>query len=374
MPIQKTHLTYAVIALTVASFLTAYFVKPHAPTQDIVALDYDGKPPAFEAMPLANRVAKSYNLALILTRSAFTPSNATALEALRNWTSKKFAQDANFLHPASLEDEPESNQSVIESYTHSLAASLRFAFEDLVANFLSWRIQDFQNSDSYNSFLVDYYGLFGSDLQAQELLAKYESARARDAIDPILIAIVWTLSIGGVLFYLIRRRSLPLSQRILTVLSTAWLALAFYYTISAWVQNQVSILVSAIICGAIGLFLKKPLRATYDEARGLTFRLINLSSPVIMLIAWISISLLFIRVISWIKTGSLVHPDPITLILSGLRGDFLHDPVHAKRNIDRIVGLLWLVFTFWILPHLSGEWTAEAAQEEPLRAIQKPLY
>jgi len=373
MQIQKTHLTYAVIALTVASFLTAYFVKPHAPTQDIVSFDYDGKAPVFEAMPLANRIAKSYNLALILTHSPFTPSNATALEALRNWAGKKFAHDPNFLHPASLEDDPESNQSIIESYTHSLAASVRFALEDMIANFLSWRIQDFQNSDSYNSFLVDYYGLFGNDTQAQELLAKYESARARDAIDPILIAIVWAFLLGCTVFYLVRR-NLPLSQRVQIVLSSVWLTLAFYYTISAWVQNQVSILVSAIVCGAIGLFLRKPLRAMYDETRGLTFQLVNLSSPVIMLIAWISVSLLFIRIISWIKTGSLVHPDPITLILSGFRGDFLHDPVHLKRNIDRIVGLLWLAFTFWILPHLSGEWTAEAAQEEPLRAIQKPLY
>jgi len=228
MQIQKTHLTYAVIALTVASFLTAYFVKPHAPTQDIVTLDYDGKPPVFEAMPLANRVAKSYNLALILTRSAFTPSNATGLEALRNWASKKFSHDSNFLHPASLEDEPESNQSIIESYTHSLAASVRFAFEEVVANFLSWRIQDFQNSDSYNSFLVDYYGLFGNDTQAQELLAKYESARARDAIDPILIAIVWTILTGCAFFYLVQRRNLPLAQRVQTVLSTGWLTLAFF--------------------------------------------------------------------------------------------------------------------------------------------------
>jgi hypothetical protein len=363
-----------VIALTVASFLTAYFIKPHAQTQDIVTLDYDSKAPIVQTAPLANRVAKSYNLALILTRSAFTPSNATALEAMRNWASKKFAGDPNFLHPASLEDEPESNQSIIDSYTHSMVASMRFAFEDLIANFLSWRIQDFQNSDSYNAFLVDYFGVFGNDVQAQELLAKYESARARDAIDPFLIAIVWTFLLACALFYLVQRRGTSLPQRTQTVLAAVWLTLALFYTISAWAQNQVSILVSAIVCGAIGLYLKRPLKATYDETRGLTFQLVNLSSPVITLVAWISISLMLIRVISWIKTGSLVHPDPITLILCGLRGDFLHDPVHVKRNIDRIIGLLWLVFTLWIMPRLSGEWTAEGAQEEPLRAIQKPLY
>jgi len=374
MQIRKAHLTYVVIALTVASFLTAYFVKPHAPTQDIVAFDYDSKPATIQGVPLSYRIAKSYNLALILTRSAFTPSNATALEALRNWATKKFAVDANFLHPASLEDEPESNQSIIESYTHSIFSSVRFAFEDFVANFLAWRIQDFQNSDSYNAFLVDYFGVFGNDTQAQELLAKYESARARDAVDPILIAVVWTLLSSLGIFYLTQRRAITLSHRIQSLLSAVWLILALYYTISAWAQNQVSILVSAIVCGGIGLFLRRPLKPSYDESRGLTFQLVNLSSPVITLIAWISISLLLIRVISWIKTGSLVHPDPITLILSGMRGDFIHDPVHLKRNIDRVIGLLWLGFTLWIMPRLSGEWTAEGAQEEPLRAIQKPLY
>jgi len=370
----KAYLTYGAIAFTVASFLMGYLVKPRANTRDIVPLNYQGKPQPFQGAALANRIAMSYNLALILTRSQFSSSDATALEAIRNWASKNFARDPNFLHPVSVEDDPSASQSIIDSYVHSMMASIRFAFEALMADYLSWRIQDYQNTDSFKFFCLNYFGTFGSDIEARQLLASYQSSRAREAIDPMVIATVWSILISFAIWYLAFSRRSSFSQRIQSILAAGWLTLALFYTLSAWNQNQVSILVSAIISGIIGLYFLRPVTVVHGENKGMTIQLVNFSTPVLALFAWLSVSLLIIRVICWIKTGSALHPDPITLIISGLRGDFLHDPVHVKRNIDRILGLLWLAFTLWLLPNFSGEWTAEAAQEEPLRAIQKPLY
>ena len=373
---QRSRVTTIAVVLTVISFLTAYFIKPHPPTQEIVPAPASivGTTKNPNVPPLSVRIQKSFALALILVRSDFTLPNAAALEALRNWASKNFEQDANFLHPPSVDNETEASQSIIDSYAYSLLGTTRYFFESLMSDFLKNRIQDYQTSPSYLSMCVDYFGLFGYDLDSAQLLARYQSERAKDAVDPMLIGLLWLLlGAAAISYWMFGKPSTPFS-RTQVVLAYGWLTLAVFYTVSAWVQNQISILISAVICCLIGLYLRRPIKAVFGENRALSFELVSLSSTVLSLLTWVSISLLLIRIVSWINTGSLLHPDPITLFISGLRGDFFHDPVHVKRNMERIAALSWLAYTMWLLPRLSGEWTEDAAQDEPLRAIQKPLY
>ena len=98
---QRSRVTTIAVVLTVISFLTAYFIKPHPPSQEIVPAParIDGALQNAKVPPLSVRIQKSFALAIILVRSDFTLPNAAALEALRNWASKNFEQDANFLHP-----------------------------------------------------------------------------------------------------------------------------------------------------------------------------------------------------------------------------------------------------------------------------------
>jgi hypothetical protein len=63
--------------------------------------------------------------------------------------------------------------------------------------------------------------------------------------------------------------------------------------------------------------------------------------------AWVTYSIFLIQVVTWIHTGSLDDPDPITLLISSITGNFLHDPVYAKRAIMLCLGLGWLLITGW---------------------------
>jgi hypothetical protein len=371
---QKGRFTQIAVILTIISFMMAYFNKPHGSAGDLVPSTYPNAHKPNITIPLSTRVAHSYTLAMILVRSDYTPGNATALEALRNWANRNFEKDSNFLHPAALESTAENSQSIVDSYSFSLLQSTRYFFEELMANFLSWRIRDFETSDSYKSFCDDYYDLLGRDFDSDQLLARYQTERAREAADPMLVLVFWFIVSGAILFKVWRKKTWSINDRLQFALTCTWLSLAGFYMVAAWTQNQIAVLVSAIFCLAVGLYLRRPVKIAKDPNGAILVQTVNLSSPVLALTTWLTVSLLLIRIVAWIKTGSLLHSDPITLIISGLRGDFVHDPVHVKRNIDRMIGLLWLAFTLWTIPRLGGEWTAEGAQEEPLRAIQKPLY
>jgi len=376
MNARHNYLFAAFIVLTVLSFLMAYFVKPHPFQTDIVVAQQSPAkvPSAASFHTLADRVAKSCNLALVLVRSEYSETNANGLESLRNWASKNFQRDPNFLHPPSLESQSESNQSVIDSFSYSILASLHSIFEAQVADFLRGRINAFQQSEPYATFSDDYNELFGKDADSATLLARYQSGRAKQAIDPLLGAIFWLVMscCSAILFF--RASYDSKASKGQSILAYVWLALALFYIVSGWVQNQVPILISAIICGAIGLYLWRPIKISYGENRGLTFELQRISHRTIILVAWMTISMLLIRIVSWIKTGSLLTPDPVTLIISALTGDFLHDPAEIKRNIDRLIGAVWTLFSLWTILQLAEEPEDDFGQEEDLAPIQRAFF
>jgi hypothetical protein len=372
MSARQKYFSYFFVALTAASFLMAYFVKPHPFNADIVLPETSfSKGVVSSPRTLAERVAQSYNLAFVIVKSEFSETNANALESLRNWASKNFQHDANFLHPASLELRSESNQSIIDSFSYSILATTHYFLAQQVAEFLQWRIDDFRRTDSYKSFTTDFYNVFGQDADAAALLARYQSYRAKEAIDPLLCAGFWLVlgCFGLVIFSRSKADGHATKEQLL--LAYIWIALSLFYIVSGWIQNQVPILISAIICGAIGLYIRRPVRVNYGENHGLSFELIRLSWPAIALLYWITISMFLIRIVSWIKTGSLVDPDPVTLMICSFTGDFLHDPADIKRNIDRVIGVIWTLLSLWTVIQLAEEPEEFFDQEEDLAFIQK---
>jgi hypothetical protein len=375
MDARHNYLFALLITVTVLSFLMAYFVKPHPFQADIVLPENSvAKPSAPGTHSLADRVAKSCNLALVLVRSEYSETNANALESLRNWASKNFQRDPNFLHPPSLETQGELNQSIIDSFSYSMLASLHSLFEGQIAGFLRARIDDFHHSEPYATFSNDYNQLFGKDADSATLLARYQSGRARQAIDPLLGAMFWVvmLCVSAVIFF--RGKFDSRAGKGQSILAYTWIALALFYIVSGWIQNQVPILISAIICGGIGLYVWRPIKISYGENRGLSFELLRIPRRTLVLLYWITVSMLLIRIVSWIKTGTLLAPDPITLIISALTGDFLHDPADIKRNIDRFIGAVWTLFSLWTILQLAEEPEEEFDQEEDLAPIQRAFF
>jgi hypothetical protein len=261
---QIGRFTQIAVILTIISFLFAYFVKPHPSTGDLVPSTYPNASKPNISIPLSVRVARSYTAAMILVRNEYTPGNAPALEAVRNWANKNFEKDSNFLHPAALDSVPENSQSVVDSYSFSLLQSTRYLLEDAMANFLSWRIRDFETSDSYKSFCDDYYDLLGRDFDTDQLLARYQTERAREAADPLLIALFWLIISSVILFQIYKKKDWTLNERLQYVLTLTWLSLSAFYLVSAWTQNQIAVLVSFVICLAVGLYLRHPIKITRD--------------------------------------------------------------------------------------------------------------
>src|SRR6516225_11095198 len=98
MSSRAKYISYILIAVTIVSFVMAYFVKPHSFDTTIVSPEIAvATKPFASPHSLADRVAKSYNLAFVIVKSEFSDANANALESLRNWASKNFQKDPNFL-------------------------------------------------------------------------------------------------------------------------------------------------------------------------------------------------------------------------------------------------------------------------------------
>lgn len=372
---KTKYITSVLIGFTAISFLMAYFVKPHRFTAEIVAPEPTvSKVQTVAVRTLADRVAMSYNLAFVIVKSEFSEKNANALESLRNWAKRNFQHDPHFLHPASIEQPSESNQSIIDSFSYTIFATIRYYLAQPLADFLSWRISDFHATEPYRSFSADYYDVFGQDSEATALLARYQSQRARDAIDPLIAMLFWLILSGAVLFNYYRGKIDSHASKEQRALASIWTALSMFYVASGWIQNQVPILISAIICGAIGIYLWRPVKLTYGENNKLDFELIRLNRLSIVLMFWVTVSMLLIRIVSWINTGSLLTPDPVSLIISAFTGDFLHDPAEIKRNVDRLIGVVWAFFSIWTLLQIADEPEDLFEQEEDLTPIQKSYF
>src|SRR5262250_2873625 len=154
MPVQRkaAYLLIAVIALVV---ILAYFGRPRPPLLEIVTPRQE-LPNFQEHYPgdsgLADRVAKSYGLALVLFQSPYTEKNLIALESLRSWARERFQKQPDFLHPFSLEPSDEPRETVVESFFYNLFASPLYWLEERVGDLLKVQVANFHQTRAYASF------------------------------------------------------------------------------------------------------------------------------------------------------------------------------------------------------------------------------
>ncbi|HEY9712881.1 MAG TPA: hypothetical protein V6C72_05390, partial [Chroococcales cyanobacterium] len=132
-----------------------------------------------------------------------------------------------------------------------------------------------------------------------------------------------------------------------------------------WVENEVPMLISAWVCLWVGIYIRRPVTVSYGEDKGLSLLLRKLSQSTIALITWATFTLVAIQFMTWLKMGTLNNPDPFMLIISSVTGNFLHDPLSAKRSIGHVLGICWLLVGAWTFLRVTtgGEDAAEVEHE-----------
>jgi hypothetical protein len=363
------------IAVTIVAALLAYFVKPQAPMSELVSPKQE-LPNYQMHLPgdttLANRVTKSYGIALVLVSTPFTQKNVIALDSIRSWAREKFQTEPDFLHPVALEPINERRHTFIEAFTYNLFTAPRYMLEDLAGQFLQGQIARFHDTRAYASFRQSYFDLFGWDADAAALLARYQSDKALLAEPVVLWAAFWFAALAAAAVYLIRSKRSQTYMRLQTVLYSTWFLLAFGYIARAWIENRVSVLCSAVICAAIALYLKYPFTIKVESTSGqviLKTRLLDVTQ--IVLAAWLSYSLFAIQVFTWTKTSAMDDPDPLTLLICCISGNFVHDPFMTKKIVARVVALVWLFVSIWAARQTLAQDQIEA--EEKLASLNNPL-
>lgn len=346
---RKTLVWLSVIVLLTASLLS-FFVKPKSHLTDLVTPDQEM--PGFEArLPgdtgLSKRVLNSYNMALVLIGSPYTGKNVQALENVRSWAQANFQTAPDFLHPVSIKAEQEPNDTVIGAFGYNLFAGVRYSLESVVGSFLRGRIADFHDEPAYQSFSESYFETYGKDSEAATLLARYQSDKAKGAIDVILWTLAYSVSLVGALFYIAFSPRRQRFDRIRQSLVLTWALLAISYATNAWMVNSIPAFMSALLASFAAFYFLKPFILLTRQDSSLKVYFIQLNSRWIALSVWASYSLLAITVLTWIRCSTPEHADPISLLLSGLSGNFLSDPEDGKRLIARVIGFVWVAVSAW---------------------------
>lgn len=345
---SRRKLTIGILVLVLASALLSYFEKYTPDLAPIVDPYYETNSPELQNSrdpQFVNKVMTS-NIGMVLVHSDYSSKNATALESLRTWAKERFSQDAQFLHPVSVRYS-EHHDTVISAFFYNLFGPERSFLERSIKGLMRERIEDFHSTEAYESFRVDYYDLFGVDPEAATLLARYQEERAHAAIDVVYaFGCAFLAVLGGIAVFIRTSRTHWMSRGRLT-LAYAWFASSIFYLAQAWQANQVAFLVTGILAFLVAAYLRRPIIVAFDETGFLDVRLSDLSQRTVTLAIWASVTLLCIQLLTWARSGNLIEPDPITLFVSSLTGNFLHDPANAKRLLDRSIGISWLVISLW---------------------------
>lgn len=333
------------VAFVVIGFLLVFFGVPAkiGPVQ-IVDPQTELNSPEFKGAiddQFGERVINS-TWAMVLVHSEFSGKNAGGLEALRNWAKEQFIQDRQFLNPLNL-PHSRSNVTVIDSFLTSLFGLPASCLEYQTSQFLKSRVNDFQQSSAFQSFRIDYYELFGVSQESAKLLSRYQEERAKESINVLLGACFWFIFGSGIsIAWILKRAS---GQ---TIISSIWLAFSAFYFYCLVYTNSAIVLTGAILSLFIGLYIAYPLRiVNSDSDQAINLRIGELSYRMLTLAYWLTISLVVIQVVNWIKGGIFTEPDPITLLIGAITGNFLHDPVGIKRSILEISGVSWTMFSLW---------------------------
>lgn len=371
------------VAVAALVFSLAYFVKAKEPILQIVSPDKIMSSavslPNSTDSKFAEMVMNSSSYAVFLCRSEYSSGNANSLEALRGWAAQQFHNDPRFLHPVIL-PKATASSTFINSTANCLFAAPYYFASQAAAGMLSKRVDSYCDSESFRVFKRDFAGLFGSDAEAATLLARYQSDRARTAINPLLSVLLWLVT--AVLSpFLVRpfmraatfwrapfMAGSEQNSGCKTISAAAYFsyfvsALSVHYTAQALVVETTvaASAIAAIVCGAAALYVLFPLKVFVDNDEVLLLRS-TITTRSVVISAWLFLSVLSIQMLTWIKQGVLTEPDPISLLISSFTGDFIHDPLTAKRWISTAIAVSWTASFVFILKILSRRGT-ESSRE-----------
>lgn len=368
---RRRLVAFAVLMLVAASLLS-YFVKPHEHIGALVTPEQEL--PGFAAVypgdsTLAKRVTNSYGLAFVEIVGPYTATNVRALENIRSWAQNRFETSPDFLHPVSVKNEQEPNDTIIGALGYNLFVNLRYCLESAVGSFLRTRIAEFHNDPAYESFSNSYFDFYGKDAEAATLLARYQSDKAKAAIDVTLWTLAWTVCLGLAGFYVTVSPRRQRFDRIRRSLIMIWALAAIGYGCTAWMANSIPAFMSALLATATAFYFLKPFVLLTRQDSSLKVYFIQLSSRWIALSVWATYSVLAIAVLTWIRCTLPDNTDPITLLLSGLSGNFLSDPEEAKHVIARVMGVIWLVTSIWAFLQKDKDARVNDELEAELRSL-----
>lgn len=342
----------------VGAFLIAYFARPRQPHYEFVTPQQEL--PSYHArypgdMTLANRVLKSYDLAFILVQSPYLSTNVTALESVREWARDQFQAHPDFLHPVSLADAPNNHDTVFGALAGNIFALPHNWIDGVIAGCMRKQIAHFHSSGAFHSFNKAFLDVFGSDADSAALLARYESDRARHAIDVVAWALVWLAGTiaGGAMLIVNRKTDFFRSLRFVT--AGAWSLLALAYFAQSWNSGHAAALISAALACAFAIYLLRPiLFLSHSEVKQQLVH-IRLAPCWIAVAAWFTFTCLAVQILTWIRSGIPASPDPVSLLIAGISGNFIHDAVQEKHAISTVVACLWSLITVWAVLQRSKD-------------------
>jgi hypothetical protein len=157
------------------------------------------------------------------------------------------------------------------------------------------------------------------------------------------------------------------------VLGYGWMFAGLCYLVLAVTDNQVPALVSAVVCLCVGLFLRYPFVVSRQASGAPELRPVYMGSNWVAVALLVTVSVVVIQVLTWIRTGTPDAPDPVTLLLSSLSGNFLQDPSRAKRTVLQIFGVFWVVAAVWTATQLKGDVKTAREAEASLASLKDPL-
>ena len=179
-----------------------------------------------------------------------------------------------------------THNSILDSFCYSLFAPPQTILESGAKSVLKHQIAAFHSTKEYESFRADYFDSFGLDHESAGMLARYQSERAMKAVEVLIACAYWLVAalIGTALHF--RAHTQIRSSRWQRSLAFFWFALSLFYIALSWVHNDISVLVSSIVCVLAGLYLRRPIAISFSEDQRLNLRLLVPTKQVLVVCTW----------------------------------------------------------------------------------------
>lgn len=356
--------------------LFAFFAKPKAPLYDFVTPK--DELPTYEARypgdtTLSDRVIKSYALAMILVQSPYTQNHVTSLEMIRQWAREQFQLHPDFLHPVSLNIVDHRRDTVFGAAGYNFLAPAKFWLEDRASQLLKMQMANFHSTSAFHSFSQAYFDFFGKDSDTATLLSRYESDRAKQSVNVILWAAAWAAGTAYAITLLIKRRRTDFFGTLQKSVAAAWLLLGTQYVFLTWEDGQSTTLLAAMASITIAAYLYRPFIVASHQEGGQQAFFVKLAPRWIALATWLTLSMFAVQISTWVRSGLPNGNDPVTLLLCGFSGNFVHDPLAGKRLITEIVFTAWIAVSLWGWRQRDKNDAPGAVEEAGLQSLERSV-